>query len=122
MEKFIIRGYLNEDASKIGQYDFLAALTYQYKQDVKPENIFCAVSDNGDILGAVDLEPHKSWTQIDDDEADPNKEYGMCLNFRINPLYDCCELRQELLKAIINRAQEIKKRISQKVHQNYQIH
>ena len=50
MEKFIIRGYLNEDASKIGQYDFLAALTYQYKQDVKPENIFCAVSDNGDIL------------------------------------------------------------------------
>ena len=39
MEKFIIRGYLNEDASKIGQYDFLAALTYQYKQDVKPENI-----------------------------------------------------------------------------------
>jgi len=62
MEKFIIRGYLNKDASKIGQYDFLAALTYQYKQDVKPENIFCAVSDNGDILGAVDLEPHMSWT------------------------------------------------------------
>lgn len=112
---YTIRNYCNDDADKIGSFDKVAELSYRYRGDFKPANIFCAVNSENEILGVADLEPHISWTPIEENSQDQDYIYRLCVNIRINPSYAAYKnLRSSLMDAILARAKEIKKDYSGK--------
>ncbi|WP_160687615.1 GNAT family N-acetyltransferase [Clostridium sp. C2-6-12] len=110
MKDYIIRNYCNDDADKIGSFDKVAELSYRYKGDFKPANIFCAVNSENEILGVADLEPHISWTPIEENSQNQDYIYRLCVNIRINPSYEAHKnLRSSLMDVILDRAKQIKK-------------
>lgn len=110
MSDYIIRNYCSEDADKIGSFDKIAELAYRYKGDFKAANIFCAVNAENQILGTGDLEPHISWTSIDEGSQKTDYIYRLRVNIRINPAYPADKnLSSRLMDALLIRASEIKK-------------
>jgi ribosomal protein S18 acetylase RimI-like enzyme len=115
MRDYIIRNYKHEDAEKIGSFDNIAELAYLYKGDMKAENIFCAVNSNNEILGVGDLEPHISWTAIENNYQDDNYVYRLCVNIRINSAFESDkDVCSSLVDALLTRAKEIKKSYPEK--------
>lgn len=109
MDGYIIRNYCNDDADKIGCFDKVAEWSYKYKGDFNPANIFCAVNPENEILGVADLEPHISWTPIEENSQNQDYIYRLCVNIRINPSFDAHKnLRSSLMDVILERAKEIK--------------
>lgn len=115
MRDYIIRNYKHEDAEKIGSFDNIAELAYLYKGDMKAENIFCAVNSNNEILGVGDLEPHISWTAIENNYQDDDYIYRLCVNIRINSAFESDkDVCSSLMDALLTRAKEIKKSYPEK--------
>ncbi|GFZ32221.1 hypothetical protein CSC2_27470 [Clostridium zeae] len=115
MRDYIIRNYCSEDAEKIGCFDKIAELAYLYKGDMKAENIFCAVNSRNEILGVGDLEPHISWTNIDNNCQEADYIYRLCVNIRMNSAYEVrSDVCSSLIDALFTRAKEIKKNYPEK--------
>ena len=81
---YVIRNYLIEDADKIGNFDKVLELSYRYNGDFKSENIYCAVNEEGDILGVGHLEPHDTWALIIKEDMPSDYIYKLWLGISVN--------------------------------------
>ena len=105
-----IRNYSIEDADKIGEFDKILELSYRYNGDFKPENIFCAVSANGDIYGVGHLEPHDTWPLIEKENMPSGFIYKLRLNITVNAeLEPPDSVRGGLMDALLMRGSELKR-------------
>ncbi len=109
-EDFMIRNFSIEDADKIGSFDKTLELSYRYNADFKSENIFCAVNEQGDVLGAGHLEPHDTWPLITKEGMPSDYIYKLWLGISLNSgLEPPDSVREGLLEALLARADELKK-------------
>jgi ribosomal protein S18 acetylase RimI-like enzyme len=107
---YVIKNYSGEDADKIGEFDKISELSYRYNGDFKPENIFCATHENGDIYGIGHLEPHDTWQLIGKKDMPSDFIYKLRLNIIINTEIKPPEsVKDGLMKALLMRANELKK-------------
>lgn len=107
---YIIRNYSIEDADKIGKFDNILELFYRYNGDFKSENIFCAANAQGDILGVGHLEPHNTWWLIEKEDVPSDFIYKLKLDIYLSSEHVPPEsVKDELLNALIIRANELKK-------------
>ncbi|WP_223701612.1 GNAT family N-acetyltransferase [Sutcliffiella deserti] len=103
-----IRNYLDQDADKIAEFNFLAMLAYRYNKDYEPANIFCAVDSEDTIVGVGHLEPDQPWTTRDQPLKQSNFIYKLNLDMYWNHHVPCpSELQDELLNSLLARAREI---------------
>lgn len=110
-----IRNYSENDADKIGRFDKILELSYRYNPDFVPENIFCAVNSDGEILGVGHLEPHDTWNLINKDDISPNFIYKLVLCISLNPQFLHFEnIKEGILKKLIDRAKEIRGKYPEK--------
>lgn len=114
--KYKIRRYTIDDADQIGEFDKLAELAYRYNPDFLPDNILCAVNTDGEILGVGHLEPHNTWHLIGKVNVPGDFIYRLKLDVSINPnLTSPDNLREVLIKRLIERTKEIKKQCPDKM-------
>jgi Acetyltransferases len=113
--KYQIRNYIECDAGKIGEFDKILELSYRYYFDFVPENIFCAINSNEEILGVGHIEPHDTWNLINRDDVSSDFVYKMVLCISLNPQFSYSEnLKDDLLKRLIDRAIEIREQYPHK--------
>lgn len=113
--KYQIRNYSENDVDKIGMFDKILELSYRYNPDFVPENIFCAVNFDGEILGVGHLEPHDTWNLINKDDVSSDFIYKLVLCISLNPQFPYSEnLKENILKMLIVRAKEIKEQYPDK--------
>lgn len=106
---YIIRNYQDQDADQIGNFDFISMLAYRYNGDYTSENIFCAVSDEGDILASAHLAPDQSWELIQDKSKPKDFEFKLQIDLAINEkLIVPQDAVEELMNAVIDRAKTIR--------------
>jgi|GEM_PF-719053 ribosomal protein S18 acetylase RimI-like enzyme len=107
---YLIRNYSIEDAEKIGDFDKVLELSYRYNGDFKPENIFCAVNEEGAILGVGHLEPHSTWGLITREDMPSDYIYQLWVDIVLNSEHEPSEgVKDGLMKALLLRASEIKR-------------
>lgn len=106
---YIIRNYQDQDADQIGNFDFISMLAYRYNGDYTSENIFCAVSEEGDILASAHLAPDQSWELIQDKSKPKDFEFKLQLDLAINEkIIVPQDAVEELMNAVIDRAKTIR--------------
>jgi hypothetical protein len=84
-------------------------LAYQFNGDYTSDNIFCAVSEEGEVLASAHIAPDQSWNSI----LDPNKslEFEFKLQMDLSKNENATvpqEAVDELTDAVINRAKMIR--------------
>lgn len=106
---YIIRNYIDEDAETIAAFNFIAMLSYRYNKDFIPQNIFCAVNNEGMIYGIGHLEPDDSWFSIEDDSQASDFLHKLKLEISINTTLTIPEfLYEELFEVLVERAKQIR--------------
>jgi ribosomal protein S18 acetylase RimI-like enzyme len=98
-----------EDADQIGKFDKVLELSCRYNGDFKPENIFCAVGEAGELYGVGYLEQDETWAVITKENVPADYQYrlrvGISLNSELNPPED---IKDGLMEALIIAANDIK--------------
>lgn len=108
-QKYTIRNYIDTDADKIAEFDFLSMLAYRYNRDYEASNIFCAVDANENIVGIGHLEPDQTWFLIDKNTKPSHFVYKLNLSISLNGKFHCpIEIKDELFSTLLNRAKEIR--------------
>ncbi|MGM7684515.1 GNAT family N-acetyltransferase [Cytobacillus sp. Hm23] len=114
-KNIIIRNYVDEDADKIAQFNFVLMLSYRYNGDFEPNNIFCAADSKGNIYGVGHLELDQTWFFIDTDNKPANFVYKLNIDISLNPNLKCShDLKNELLKSLMKRAEELRSKYPSK--------
>ncbi len=112
---YIIRNFEIEDAERIGKIDSVLELSYRYNGDFKAENIFCAVNEQGDILGVGHLQPHDTWFLIENKNMSSDFIYKLWLDITINPEFTVPEsVKDDLMHILVIRAKELKRNYPEK--------
>lgn len=114
-KSYIIRNYQDQDADQIASFDVISMLAYRYNGDYIPENIFCAVSFEGDILASAHLAPDQSWGLIEEDDKPIGFEFKLLMDIVINESITVPQdAVDDLLNAVISRARTIRNRYPDK--------
>lgn len=108
-ETYIIRNYQEQDANQIAGFDFISMLAYRYNEDYTPENIFCAVNEEGEIIASAHIAPDQSWGLIKDSGKPFDFEFKLQMDLAINEkLHIPQEAVNDLTVAVIDRAKAIR--------------
>lgn len=100
-----IRNYVEKDAEKIGSINFLSMLYYRFNKDFNPENIFCSVNSEGEILAFGHVVPDHTWCRIEDSDNDPDFIHKINLELEINENLAGAEAcLEELLQQLLSKA------------------
>lgn len=114
-QEYQIRNYLESDAGKIGEFDRILELSYRYNPDFVPENIFCAVNSDGEVLGVGHLELHDTWNLINKDDVSSDFNYKLVLCISLNLEIPYIEnLKEDILNKLADRAKEIRRQYPDK--------
>jgi ribosomal protein S18 acetylase RimI-like enzyme len=106
---YIIRNYKEQDATQIAEYDFISMLAYRYNGDYTSDNIFCAVSEKGEILASAHIAPDQSWRLIKDPDKTLDFEFKLQMDVSINENTTVPQdAVHELTDAVIDRAKMIR--------------
>jgi ribosomal protein S18 acetylase RimI-like enzyme len=109
MKTYKIRNYQDQDADRIADFDFMAMLSYRYNGDYEPQNIFCAVDADGQIIGAGHIVPDQTWFVIEQEDKPTDFVYKLNLDISINEdLTPPENVPQDLLECLLTRAKEIR--------------
>lgn len=106
---YSIRNYEEHDANQIAKFDFLSMLAYQYNGDYTSDNIFCAISEDGEVLATAHIAPDQSWGLIEDGNKSIDFEFKLQMDLAINENTTVPqEAVEELTDAVIFRAKMIR--------------
>jgi GNAT superfamily N-acetyltransferase len=115
IHSYMIRNYQDKDADQIAAIDVMAMLAYRYNGDYIPDNIFCAVNEEGEILGFGHIVPDATWFVIEDDSRPADFVHKLNVDITLNEDLNPPEkLRNELWTFIVNRAIEYRGRYPEK--------
>ena len=108
-QSYIIRNYQDKDADQIASFDLISMLAYRYNGDYIPENIFCAVNSEGDILATAHLAPDQSWGLIEDSSNPLDFEFKLLMDIVINEEKTVSQdAVDDLLNTLLDRARAIR--------------
>ncbi|MFB5676602.1 GNAT family N-acetyltransferase [Paenibacillus terreus] len=100
-----IRNYEPKDAKDVAEFNLLFNLAYQYNEDFKPANIFCAELE-GRVVASGHLEPTDSCEYLGREGKDA--AYIHRFLFDTDSIQGCDHLESDLFDRITDRAMEIK--------------
>lgn len=99
-----IRNYNSNDVDDIKKFNFMYALSYQYNNDFKAENIYCAEIDN-QVIASGHLEPTDSCEYLEKEGKDSNYIHRFAIDTDSEE-YDYIE--KEIFNRLVERAYQIK--------------
>lgn len=106
---YSIRNYEEHDANQIAKFDFISMLAYQYNGDYTSDNIFCAISEDGEVLATAHIAPDQSWGLIEDGNKSIDFEFKLQMDLAVNEDTTVPqEAVEELTDAVIFRAKMIR--------------
>ncbi|WP_421385212.1 GNAT family N-acetyltransferase [Bacillus salacetis] len=112
---YSIRNYKDADADKIAEFDFMAMLAYRYNGDYEPQNIFCAVDGEDNIVAAGHIVPDPTWLVIDKNIKPSDFVCKLNLDISLNEDLSPPEIiLEDLFKCLLKRAKELRKQYPEK--------
>ncbi|MEK3990633.1 MULTISPECIES: GNAT family N-acetyltransferase [Robertmurraya] len=106
---YLIRNFEEQDANQIAKFDFISMLAYRYNGDYTSDNIFCAVSEEGEVFASAHIAPDQSWGLIEDPNKSLDFEFKLQMDLAINENTTVPkEAVNELMDAVMIRAKMIR--------------
>lgn len=106
---YLIRNYEEHDANQIAKFDFISMLAYRFNGDYTSDNIFCAVSEEGEVLASAHIAPDQSWALIEDTNKSLDFEFKLQMDLAINENMTVPqEAVEELTDSVMFRAKMIR--------------
>ncbi len=106
---YVVRNYIEDDASKIGEFNFMAMLAYQYNKDYETSNIFCAVDVEGHVLGVGHVVPDQTWYLLKESNQPEDFVCKLNVDLSINDHIANSEIViDDLYEALLKRAKHLR--------------
>ena len=106
---YLIRNFEEQDVNQIAKFDFISMLAYRYNGDYTSDNIFCAVSEEGEVFASAHIAPEQSWGLIEDPNKSLDFEFKLQMDLAINENTTVPkEAVNELMDAVMIRAKMIR--------------